>query len=176
MSDENTTDDPDMTPTESIELADQEPLGAPVLASTAAPAAPRNHTRTIIEVIGGVVAVGLIFVAAAGGFVAGMAVGDDRHGDDDWSHMAQYDDDGRGYDDDEYGRGMGEGMGRGYDDDEYGRGMGERGMGRGYDGNGQEGMGRGFGDRDFADPQEMFDRFMEEFGQDFGMGDDSPSQ
>ena len=158
MSDENTTDDPDMTPTESIELADQEPLGAPVLASTAAPAAPRNHTRTIIEVIGGVVAVGLIFVAAAGGFVAGMAVGDDRHGDDDWSHMAQYDDDGRGYDDDEYGRGMGEGMGRG------------------YDGNGQEGMGRGFGDRDFADPQEMFDRFMEEFGQDFGMGDDSPSQ
>ena len=159
MSDENTTDDPDMTPTESIELADQEPLGAPVLASTAAPAAPRNHTRTIIEVIGGVVAVGLIFVAAAGGFVAGLAVGDDRHGDDDWSHMAQYDDDGRGY-----------------DDDEYGRGMGERGMGRGYDGNGQEGMGRGFGDRDFADPQEMFDRFMEEFGQDFGMGDDSPSQ
>ena len=159
MSDENTTDDPDMTPTESIELADQEPLGAPVLASAAAPAAPRNHTRTIIEVIGGVVAVGLIFVAAAGGFVAGLAVGDDRHGDDDWSHMAQYDDDGRGY-----------------DDDEYGRGMGERGMGRGYDGNGQEGMGRGFGDRDFADPQEMFDRFMEEFGQDFGMGDDSPSQ
>ena len=159
MSDENTTDDPDMTPTESIELADQEPLGAPVLASAAAPAAPRNHTRTIIEVIGGVVAVGLIFVAAAGGFVAGMAVGDDRHGDDDWSHMAQYDDDGRGY-----------------DDDEYGRGMGERGMGRGNDGNGQEGMGRGFGDRDFADPQEMFDRFMEEFGQDFGMGDDSPSQ
>jgi len=159
VSDENTTDDPDMTPTESIELADQEPLGAPVLESAAAPAAPRNHTRTIIEVIGGVVAVGLIFVAAAGGFVAGMAVGDDRHGDDDWSHMAQYDDDGRGYDDDEYGRGMGEG-----------------GMGRGYDGNGQEGMGRGFGDRDFADPQEMFDRFMEEFGQDFGMGDDSPSQ
>ena len=131
----------------------------PVLESAAAPSAPRNHTRTIIEVIGGVVAVGLIFVAAAGGFVAGMAVGDDRHGDDDWSHMAQYDDDGRGY-----------------DDDEYGRGMGERGMGRGYDGNGQEGMGRGFGDRDFADPQEMFDRFMEEFGQDFGMGDDSPSQ
>lgn len=158
MSDENTTDDPDMTPTESIELADQEPLSAPVLQSAAAPAAPRNDTRTIIEVIGGVVAVGLIFVAAAGGFVAGMAVGDDRHGDDDWSHMAQYDDDGRGY------------------DDEYGRGMGERGMGRGYGGNGQEGMGRGFGDRDFADPQEMFDRFMEEFGQDFGMGDDSPSQ
>ena len=147
MSDENTTDDPDMTPTESIELADQEPLGAPVLESAAAPSAPRNHTRTIIEVIGGVVAVGLIFVAAAGGFVAGLAVGDDRHGDDDWSHMAQYDDDGRGYDDDEYGRGMGE-----------------------------RGMGRGFGDRDFADPQEMFDRFMEEFGQDFGMGDDSPSQ
>jgi len=160
VSDENTTDDPDMTPTESIELADQEPLSAPVLESAAAPAAPRDDTRTIIEVIGGVVAVGLIFVAAAGGFVAGMAVGDDRHGDDDWSHMAQYDDDGRGYD----------------DDDEYGRGMGERGMGRGYDGNGQEGMGRGFGDRDFADPQEMFDRFMEEFGQDFGMGDDSPSQ
>ena len=147
MSDENTTDDPDMTPTESIELADQEPLGAPVLESAAAPSAPRNHTRTIIEVIGGVVAVGLIFVAAAGGFVAGLAVGDDRHGDDDWSHMAQYDDDGRGYDDDEYGRGMGE-----------------------------RGMGRGFGDGDFADPQEMFDRFMEEFGQDFGMGDDSPSQ
>jgi hypothetical protein len=171
VSDENTTDDPDMTPTESIELADQEPLSAPVLESAAAPAAPRNHTRTIIEVIGGVVAVGLIFVAAAGGFVAGMAVGDDRHGDDDWSHMAQYDDDGRGYDDDEYGRGMGEGgMGRGYD------GNGQEGMGRGYDGNGQEGMGRGFGDRDFADPQEMFDRFMEEFGQDFGMGDDSPSQ
>ena len=159
MSDENTTDDPDLTPTESIELADQEPLSAPVRESAAAPAAPRNHTRTIIEVIGGVVAVGLIFVAAAGGFVAGTAVGDDRHGDDDWSHMAQYDDDGRGY-----------------DDDEYGRGMGERGMGRGYDGNGQEGMGRGFGDRDFADPQEMFDRFMEEFGQDFGMGDDSPPQ
>ncbi|MCF8558138.1 MAG: hypothetical protein K9G28_11425, partial [Candidatus Nanopelagicales bacterium] len=123
MSDENTIDDPDVTPTESIELADQEPLGAPVLASTAAPAAPRNHTRTIIEVIGGVVAVGLIFAAAAGGFVAGMAVGDGEH--EDWSHMAQYDDDyGRGYDDDEYGRGMGEGMGegmgRGYDDGEYG--------------------------------------------------------
>ena len=125
-----------------------------------------NLDAAIIEVIGGVVAVGLIFVAAAGGFVAGMAVGDDRHGDDDWSHMAQSED---------WQSGKG-GMGRGYDDDEYGRGMGERGMGRGYDGNGQEGMGRGFGDGDFADPQEMFDRFMEEFGQDFGMGDDSPSQ
>ena len=76
---------PDATPTEALELADQQPIGtepAPEpIAPTAAPAAA-NHTRTILEVVGGAVAVGLILVAGVFGFLVGHATGSDR--DDRW--------------------------------------------------------------------------------------------
>jgi hypothetical protein len=77
---------PDATPTETLQLADQEPIAA----APAAPAAPApapavhasggSHTRTILEVIGGVVAAGLIVAAGAVGFAVGHATGDDDGG------------------------------------------------------------------------------------------------
>lgn len=72
---------PDGTPTEALPLADQ---GAPALpppaaAPVAAAPAKRSHTRTILEVVGGVVAAGLIVVAAGVGFVVGHATSGDGH-------------------------------------------------------------------------------------------------
>ena len=46
-----------------------------------APVEHRNHTRTILEVVGGVVAAGLIIVAGAVGFFVGHATGSDHDGD-----------------------------------------------------------------------------------------------
>lgn len=62
---------------EPLPLADQQP----VVAAQVAPAAPAaSHTRTILEVVGGVVAVGLIVVAGIGGFVVGNLTTDSSDG------------------------------------------------------------------------------------------------
>ena len=58
---------------EPMPLADQQPVAA-APAATAAPAA--SHTRTILEVVGGVVAAGLIVVAGIGGFAPGSLTSD----------------------------------------------------------------------------------------------------
>jgi len=74
---------PDSTPTEALNLDDQQPIGdasaAPAPFSTS-PASGASHTRTILEVIGGVVAAGLIVAAGAVGFAVGHATGDDDGG------------------------------------------------------------------------------------------------
>ena len=67
---------PDATPTEALQLADQQPIAAPV-----APVAQKSggsHTRTILEVVGGVVAAGLIVVAGVLGFAVGHVSGSDN--------------------------------------------------------------------------------------------------
>ncbi|MDO8307400.1 MAG: hypothetical protein Q7V58_03460 [Actinomycetota bacterium] len=62
---------------EPLPLADQQP----VVATRVAPAAPAaSHTRTILEVVGGVVAAGLIVVAGIGGFVIGNLTADSSDG------------------------------------------------------------------------------------------------
>ena len=81
---------PDTTPTEALPLADQQPVVAPTAgAQTAAAPAPKGgHTRTILEVVGGVVAAGLIVVAGLVGFAVGHATGNDggeRGGDRGWA-------------------------------------------------------------------------------------------
>lgn len=71
---------PDTTPTEALQLADQEPIAAAPAAPAPSPAAHASggsHTRTILEVIGGVVAVGLIVMAGAVGFAVGHVTGGD---------------------------------------------------------------------------------------------------
>lgn len=71
---------PDTTPTEALQLADQEPIAAAPAAPAPSPAAQGSggsHTRTILEVIGGVVAVGLIVMAGAVGFAVGHVTGGD---------------------------------------------------------------------------------------------------
>jgi hypothetical protein len=83
MSDPTTSPSPDATPTEALPLADQQPLEMPPPAAAGQAQAPRaNHTRTILEVVGGVVAAGLIVVAGLVGFAVGHATGDDRGGRD----------------------------------------------------------------------------------------------
>ena len=84
---------------EPLELADQSPV------QTTVPAAPakKSSTRTILEVVGGVVAVGLIIVSGVVGFAVGhfTSSGDDR---------------GRGissHADGQFGQGQGFGEGRG---------------------------------------------------------------
>lgn len=157
---------PDATPTEALELADQQPVAAdaPPASATAPAAAPRaggGHTRTILEVIGGVVAAGLIVVAGAVGFAVGHATGDDdgrwsmTRSDDGWSQGpeaggpmggGQGPQDGQGFGD----RGGDEGYGdRGHrgDGDRDGRGMGP-----GQQGDRGQGMGPGQQDLDDALP------------------------
>jgi hypothetical protein len=98
---------PDSTPTEALPLADQQPLAAsPPVAPAAAPqASGGSHTRTILEVIGGVVAAGLIVVAGAVGFAVGHATGGD---DGRWSMTS----DSRGWQDGpDAGAPMGPGQG-----------------------------------------------------------------
>lgn len=125
MSDPNTPENPSTPATEPD--ADATPTAAMAPLPAASPQAPvpaqasGRHTRTILEIVGGVAAAVLIVMAAGVGFVAGIAVGDSDHRD------------GRG--DEQAGeRWDGDGMGRGHDGD---------GMGRGHDG---DGMGRGYGD------------------------------
>ena len=72
---------PDTTPTEALQLADQEPIAAAPAAPAPSPAAHGSggsHTRTILEVIGGVVAAGLIVMAGAVGFAVGHVTGGRR--------------------------------------------------------------------------------------------------
>lgn len=72
---------PDTTPTEALQFADQEPVAtAPAAPTAAGQASGGGHTRTILEVIGGVVAAGLIVTAGAVGFAVGHATGDDGGG------------------------------------------------------------------------------------------------
>jgi hypothetical protein len=70
---------PDATSTESLQLADQRPVAA-AAPPVSAPNSGRSHTRTILEVVGGVVAVGLILLAGVVGFAVGHATGSDRDG------------------------------------------------------------------------------------------------
>ena len=75
MSETDAGQAPDTTPTEAVQLADQQPISVP-----AAPVNHKsggNHTRTILEVVGGVVAVGLILVAGVLGFAIGHVTGSD---------------------------------------------------------------------------------------------------
>jgi hypothetical protein len=71
------SDTPDTTPTEALQLADQEPIAAAAVPVPAAHASGGSQTRTILEVIGGVVAVGLIVMAGAVGFAVGHVTGGD---------------------------------------------------------------------------------------------------
>lgn len=128
---------PDTTPTEALQLADQEPIAAAPAAPAPSPAAHASggsHTRTILEVIGGVVAVGLIVMAGAVGFAVGHVTG----GDDGRLNLSNA------------GRELrvpmpgGEGQGRG-----EGQGQGRQGM------PGEEGFGgRGHQDGDGMMPQD----------------------
>lgn len=88
MTENNDASAPDATPTtvnEPVQLADQQPAfaAAPATAAAApAPEAKASHTRTILEVVGGVVAVGLIAVAGVTGFALGHLTSDkDGRGD-----------------------------------------------------------------------------------------------
>ena len=69
MTENNAGTEPDATPTvsQAVSLPEQQPVTpAPVVVADR-----KSHTRTILEVVGGVVAVGLIFVSGAAGFVLG---------------------------------------------------------------------------------------------------------
>jgi hypothetical protein len=140
---------PDATPTEALQLADQEPIAAVPAASAPAPAARAaggSHTRTILEVIGGVVAAGLIVVAGAVGFAVGHATGDDDGGR--WSMTS----DSRGsLDGPDAGAPMtGQGPGR---EGQPGQGFGHHdGDGDGF--MGHDGDGDGFMGEDRAAPQD----------------------
>lgn len=69
MTENNADAEPDTTPTvsQAVSLPEQQPVAAaPVVV-----AEKKSHTRTILEVVGAVVAVGLIFMSGAAGFVLG---------------------------------------------------------------------------------------------------------
>jgi hypothetical protein len=70
---------PEPTPvTEPLHLADQRPVNPTADLASPSPAPKANHTRTILEVVGAVVAVFLILGAGTVGFVAGHATSNDR--------------------------------------------------------------------------------------------------
>jgi len=64
----------DSAPTDALQLADQQPV---TVESSGGNASRPDHTRTILEVVGGVVAAGMILVAGALGFIIGHATGGD---------------------------------------------------------------------------------------------------
>ena len=91
--------------TEPLQLADQSPL-EPV---TKTVVEKKNHTRTILEVVGGVVAAGLIVVAAAAGFGLGRLTSNDNHGFERGMNVAGgqgFDHRGQGNDQDQQGQGQ----------------------------------------------------------------------
>jgi hypothetical protein len=172
---------PDSTPTEALHLADQQPLAAepPVYAPQATAAAPQaaggNHPRTILEVIGGVVAAGLIVAAGAVGFAVGHATGGD---DGRWSMTSDsrgsldgpdagapmgpgqgFGRDGDRDSDRDGGRGMmpGQGQGQGFDprgiDPDGDNWTGQNGMGPGMPGQPGPGLGQELPDDDAVTPQ-----------------------
>ena len=68
--------------TEPLQLADQRPVDAAATPSATQPVpAKASHTRTILEVVGAVVAVFLILSAGTVGFVAGHATSSANRGD-----------------------------------------------------------------------------------------------
>ncbi len=76
MSETDAGQTPDATPTLTGQLVDQQPISVP-----AAPVVQKSgggHTRTILEVVGGVVAAGLILVAGVLGFAIGHVTGSDN--------------------------------------------------------------------------------------------------
>lgn len=163
MTDQNTPENPDVTPTEAIELADQQPVGPESPSAASEPEKPgARHTRTILEIVGAAAAVVLIAAAAAGGFAAGLAVGDDGPRGFDVEHMADEWQGGDGYGRGDMGRGGGDGQGFG--------------KGRGFEGHGDMGqgdMGSGFGDDQMSGQMseqmdEMLRQFMDELGQGAG--------
>lgn len=133
MTDQNTPENPDVTPTQAIELAGPQPVSPDPTSTEGATAEPEQepdraggrHTRTILEIVGAAAAVVLIAAAAAGGFAAGLAVSDDGPRGLDVERMAQEWSGGdgmrgdRGMDGD---RGFGGGRQHGHDGGEWGRG------------------------------------------------------
>lgn len=71
---------PDSSVTEPLQLADQRPM-APALPAPGSrgAASAGNHTRTILEVVGGVVAAALIVAAGVLGFAVGHLTGSSDH-------------------------------------------------------------------------------------------------
>ncbi len=101
MSENTPQGDPqDQTETSPLELADQGPTdvggaaaeAAPAQGAAATPAAKGgSNTRTILEIVGGVVAGGLIVVAGIGGCALGaFAASDERHGFDGDRAVAEH--------------------------------------------------------------------------------------
>lgn len=76
---------PDSTPTEAIQVPDHPPAAPAAPAVSRAAHSGGDHTRTILEVVGGVVAVGLILAAGVAGFLIGHATGSDDRGP--WGFM-----------------------------------------------------------------------------------------
>lgn len=145
MTENNDASAPDATPTtvnEPVQLADQQPAfaAAPATAAAPAPEAKASNTRTILEVVGGVVAVGLIAVAGVTGFALGHLTSDkdgrDGRGERSESGLAmpgdrqeffmpdQDDQDGPGMQGDQRGPGMqGDQRGPGMPGDQGGPGL-----------------------------------------------------
>ncbi len=111
---------PENTPTEPLQLADQQPIEAP----TAAPA--RSNTHVILGVVAGAVAVGLIVASGIAGFAIGHFTADNGDHGRFGTHVAIQ----GGAEADGPGMmpGQGQGMQPGYGDDRgpgdgHGRGM-----------------------------------------------------
>ncbi len=135
----------DATPTESLELADQQPVATAAVAAAPAPAPSRSHTRTILEVVGGVVAAGLIVVAGGVGFAVGHATGSNDDGR--WSMT----DSGRPFGDgpEAGGQGFGQAPGQGRGPNSGGQGYGQgpgQAPGQGYGHGPSDGQGPGMDD------------------------------
>ena len=143
MSDSTTpSDSPDATPTQALQLGDQQPVAPPPAA--AATPARGGHTRTILEVVGGVVAIGLIFVAGAVGFLVGHATGSQDDGP--WRMM------GSNGDVRQYGGPDAEGPFGGPPGLGTERGDGRRGPGQGFGQGPGQGQGFGQGEGDWMMP------------------------
>jgi hypothetical protein len=115
----------------------------PDITPTVAPPRSGSNTRTVLEIVGAAVAVVLITLAAAGGFVAGLVAGEfEDEGRGGWRMAEEYD--GPGMAEEYDGRGMAEEYdGRGMAEEYDGRGMAEEYGGRGHHGQGHHEGGRG---------------------------------
>jgi len=143
---------PDATPTEVLQLADQQPVTPE---SVAAPAAHRSggHTRTILEIVGGVVAAGLILVAAGVGFAIGHATSDGGGDRVRFASDAQADQRGQGLQGQQGQQGQGFQDPRGIDPDGDNWTGGGQGMMPGQGLPGQQGQGQGQQGQGFQDPR-----------------------
>ncbi len=156
----NSAPAPDMTPTEALVVHEQPPSAGATAAGSApavaATAKSGNQTRTILEIVGGVVALGAVAVAGVIGFVFGYAVRDHGHDRDGVSLARAFGDDGPGRggadQDDRGGWGRGMRPSLPFDSNDQGLGMGMRqgpggDWGQGWGFGGQDGM-PGFGSQD----------------------------